>query len=108
MSEFVHEAGADGRTPLIVVIATRSDLEYARRTGRWAYRPLVDALDDARVPVVDTGPLVLAALGAADLAPFFVPDGHPSGAGYAVLGRVLAAELERRGIARIARAGTVS
>ncbi|HLY39444.1 MAG TPA: hypothetical protein VKU61_15475 [Candidatus Binatia bacterium] len=108
LSEFVREAGADGRTPLIVLIATRSDLDYARRTGRWAYRPLVDALDAAHVPVVDTGPLVRAALGASDLAPFFVADGHPSGAGYAVLGRVLAGEVERRGIAGIARAGTAS
>ena len=108
LTDFAREAGADGRAPLIVLIATRSDLEYARRTGQWAYRPLVDALDGADVAVVDTGPLELVALGDADLGPFFVADGHPSGAGYAVLGRVLAAEVERRGIDRIARAGTGS
>src|SRR5205823_8664922 len=63
LTQFANEARADGRTPVVVLIATRSDLEYARRTGRWTYRPLLDALDDAGVPVVDTGPPVLAAFG---------------------------------------------
>ena len=51
---------------------------------------------------------LLAAFGASDLAPFFVADGHPSDAGYAVLGRVLAANVERLGIARVARAAAAS
>jgi len=106
LADFASEARADGRTPLVALIATRSDLDYARRAGRWAYRPLVDALRAEGVLTVDTGPPLLERIGAGDLAPFFVADGHPSPAGYALLGAVLAGEIERLGIARIARAAT--
>ena len=96
--DFAAEARADGRSPLVVIVSTRSDLDYARRTGRWVHQPLLGALVAAGVPTVDTGPIMLARIGAADLEPLFVADGHPSAAGYALLGETLAAELARRGL----------
>jgi hypothetical protein len=108
LRRFAAEARADGREPLVVVIPTRSDLDFARRTGTWVETTLVGALRDRSVPVVDAGPLVLARIAGADLGPLFVADGHPSAAGYALLGDVLAAEIDRLGLATIARAGWTS
>jgi hypothetical protein len=104
LCRFAAEARTDGRAPLVVVIPTRSDLEFARRTGTWVERTLVEALRERNTPVVDAGPLALARIGDADLGPLFVADGHPSAAGYAVLGDVIAAEIDRLGLAAIAHA----
>jgi hypothetical protein len=97
LARFVEEARADGRTGVLVVIPTRSDLDYARRTGRWVDQSLVDALRARGLPLVDVGPPFLARIHDADLGTLFVADGHPNARGYALLGEVIAEGMPRPG-----------
>ena len=91
MATFARDAARRGRRPLVVVIPTALDLIYARRTGRWAEASLVTALGEARVPVVDAGPVFDQRLGARDPTTLYDGGryGHLTAEGYAWLADVV-------------------
>jgi hypothetical protein len=98
LTRFAADARADGREPVVFLVPTRSDLAWARRTGRWTDQPLADALVAAGVRVVHAGPALATRLGDRDLGGLFVADGHPNAAGYALLADVLGDGLARLGV----------
>lgn len=58
MEAFWRETQDQGRIGVPVIIPTGLDIEYFRKTGKWAYQPLVDDLASRGVPVLDLGPII--------------------------------------------------
>ncbi len=76
LESFRDEAKKRGKVPLVVLLATRQDFNYFRRTGQWTYAPLVEALNQARVDYIDFGPILLKYIGNREIPEFFKPLGH--------------------------------
>ena len=76
LEAFQAQARERGQRPLVLLLATRHDLAYARKTGTWTYAPLVEELRRAGVDHLDFGPPLLAHIGARDVRAFFKPLGH--------------------------------
>lgn len=76
LESFQDEARKKGQWPLVVLLATRQDLNYVRKTGKWTYASLVEELERAQVNYMDFGPTLLNYIGDRDVLAFFKPLGH--------------------------------
>jgi hypothetical protein len=94
LSVFAAEALGRGKTPVVVILPTRTDLRYAQRSGRWVEQPLVDALRAEGRLVLQPGKEMLARLAGADPGRVYNEgDGHPTAEGYAMLADAVAGGL---------------
>ena len=76
LESFQDEARRRGQYPLVVLLATRHDIAYVRRTGKWTYAPLAEELRRAHVNFIDFGPTLLKHMGERPVTEFFKPLGH--------------------------------
>lgn len=76
LASFQEEARKKGQWPLVVLLATRQDFNYARKTGGWTYANLVAELDRLQVNHLDFGPPLQKHIGDREVRSFFKPLGH--------------------------------
>lgn len=73
---FQEEAKRKGQWPLVILLATRQDFNYARKNGEWTYANLVAELDRLQVDYLDFGPPLQKHIGDREVRSFFKPLGH--------------------------------
>ena len=88
VSQFGREVAAAGSRFVVVHLATRSDLLALQRGRPWAYRELLDRLDE-RQELVRTGDLLLEAAPGGDVGPLFL-ESHYSATGAAAVALAIA------------------
>jgi hypothetical protein len=97
---FAREARERGKHPFVVMLPGASSFRARERFGAFEYAPLIEAMTERRIEVFDTGPALLAALGARSICELYaVPAdcaGHYGAAGGALVAKVVAEELRRR------------
>jgi hypothetical protein len=76
LESFQAEARKRGKWPLVLLLATRHDVNYFRKTGKWTYASLVERLREAKVNYIDFGPTLVKQLGDRDVMAVFKPLGH--------------------------------
>jgi hypothetical protein len=94
LSAFQAEARKRGQRPLVVLLATRHDLAYFRKSGKWIYATLAEALRDAGVDFLDFGPVLAHHAGERDINAFFKPLGHYNEEVSELLARTVQAALQ--------------
>jgi hypothetical protein len=94
---FAEEALTRGQRPIVLLIPVGDDFRYHQRIGVWVDQPLADRLRQARIPVVQAGPLMLLRLRGADPCTLFRDcDRHFNARGYSLLADVLEEEMRRQ------------
>ncbi|MDG1895909.1 MAG: hypothetical protein P8J37_13465 [Fuerstiella sp.] len=71
LQEFHRLAEARGQKSLVVLLPTRGDFEYHKRTGDWTYSNLVCALTTRGIPLLDLGPDMHEKMGNGHLSDFY-------------------------------------
>jgi len=94
LSAFVDVARSRGKTPLVLLIPTGHDLTMRREQGSWSYAPLTARLAEARLPVLDAGPPLLAQLAGRPIGEIFA--GADTGNHFNVEGNFLLARIVGR------------
>ena len=74
LASFCKKARSREKVPVVLLIPTGLDLEYARDHETWPYEPLVDELADREFPVLDAGPLLIEKIGNRPIEDYFVGD----------------------------------
>lgn len=96
---FTREATSRGASPLFVIIPLVPDFVGKKKTGKWSYAPLVDELERAKVPYLDTGARFEAELQGGDPCSLYVrcSGGHFNEKGYRLLGEYVHEWLKTNG-----------
>lgn len=98
LRSFVHDVEAEGKKPLLLLFATRLDLEWHRKTGRWSYQTLVDRLTAEELPFIDFGPRLSAYLADREIDEIFDDTGHYDEEGNRFVADVLREYLTSQGL----------
>lgn len=87
---FEEEAARRGAFGGVVIIPAWDDLAEHRRSGRWIYQPLLDALAASKTPVLDAGARFAEVAGAGDFCSYYTgcTQGHLTPVGNRKLGEV--------------------
>jgi hypothetical protein len=76
LGSFYSEATARGQHPVIMIFATKGDLDFYRRYGRWTYESLLTLLREQDLPYLNFGDHLASRFEGRDLAEIFKPKGH--------------------------------
>ena len=88
IQEFQREAQASDKTPLVLILPARIDLEYFQDNGYWVYQNLIDELKKQGIEPLNIGEGMVNYLGTRDACELFVPhncSGHLNEEGNEVL-----------------------
>jgi hypothetical protein len=85
LETFTREAKERGKRPIVLILPTRGDILWVRKTGSWTYGPLLEELAKRRIDVLDFGPRLNEYIGAHDVFAFFKTRAHYSEATSSVL-----------------------
>jgi hypothetical protein len=99
MMQLFHEfSAARGQSGIVVLLPNAKELVHRKKTGRWSYQALPRELSRLRVPYIDLGPPLLAAIGEADpCALTKLCSAHFNEAGYELVARALHEALTEQG-----------
>jgi len=99
MKEFRRTAKQRGQKALLTVIPTGLDLLHYLDTDTWPYQPLVDALWNDNIPVLDFGPGIIETLGTAEPHILFLRiNGHYNEEGNRILSEIFYDYLQDQGL----------
>ena len=102
--EFAAEVAQNGARPLLLFLPDAGAYTQARAGRPTLYAPLVAALRGAGIDYLDTAPAFVAAAEHEDASSFFMPGGHYSPRGNAIVAAALVPALRALGDAGVARA----
>jgi len=101
MQRFHDEANRQGRRPLLILLPTGLDILDYRRSGQWAYAPLVSELERRGLEVLDVAP-IFDDLTRADMLEDFFVDGdtgrHLSASGNSLVAQIVHEHMVKRGL----------
>lgn len=101
LAHFYREASAQGRQPVIVLLPTGLDLLFFQKFGRWPFSPLLQRLDDMKIPFLSIGPSLLEATGGREVRTLCTgghPGAHYNGEGYRLIAEAIFYALEAKGV----------
>ena len=99
LERFEREARKRGKIPVPSIIPSDRSLLYFQETGQWTYQPLLDALEESQVEVLNFGPGILERVGPEGVDSIFVAEGaHLNERGYRILAEVARDHLEEKGL----------
>jgi hypothetical protein len=103
VTAFEEGVRSRGQVPLVVVIPGAPSFAYHRRTGRWAYQPLLDRVEAKGTRVYDLGPQILSGRDEEDFCELFVGQrggecwGHYNAKGNRLIATLIHGHFERNG-----------
>jgi hypothetical protein len=97
---FRRDAEARHQAPLVVTIPLPNDLTFYREKHRWAYQPLIERLDQEKIPHLNIGERLLEKTGSGDPCKLYTKcaGGHLNEEGYRIFAEGVRDWLEKRGI----------
>jgi len=102
--EFAAEVKRSGARPVIVFLPDAGSVAEARSGGPTPYTPLLTVLRQAGIDYIDTAPALVEASASEHSTGLFMPGGHYSPRGNAIVAAALAPALRARASSDLARA----
>lgn len=95
--EFVREAQIRRQHPVALILSTELDFIDHQETGEWVHQPLLDTLERAGIPYLDTSGAFESQMQGRSPSEFF-SEAHPTEEGHEILADIIAAHLAKLGI----------
>ncbi len=94
IKSFFYDAKQQNKEPVFIIFASGEDLYFYKKTRKWTYHNLMEALDAAHIPYLNFGQHLLEYMGKRDLDEILKKGGHYGDEGNQVLAKFVYAHIK--------------